>query len=174
MPLGRDRLAQVAAVHCYGRGLAPRSRVVIALAAALLALFIAGTPQSAHAQAVAVSSSIAPGSLLPTMPASLRLTFSTDLIANQSDVRVSGPDGGAATTGAPVQTPNAQSLTVRLSARVGGTYKVYWSSVSAADGRVVVGAFDRDREGLGRLAHRRRIGVLFYIVFEKVEHFLLS
>ncbi len=76
------------------------------------------------------------------MPTSLRLTFSTDLIASQSDVRVSGPDGGAATTGAPVQTPNAQSLTVRLSARVGGTYKVYWSSVSAADGRVVVGAFD--------------------------------
>jgi putative copper export protein/methionine-rich copper-binding protein CopC len=107
-----------------------------------LALLVAGRPQSVYAQAVAVRSSIAPGSLLPALPSTLRLTFSSDLMAGQSDVRISGPDGGSAVTGTPLQTPNHQSLTVRLRSRGSGTYKMYWSSVSAADGNVVVGAFD--------------------------------
>jgi copper transport protein len=105
-------------------------------------VFSAGRPQSAHAQAVLVSSSIAPGSLLPALPATLQLSFSTDLVAGQSDVRVSGPGGASAIVGSPVQTPGHRSLAIRLRARGGGTYKVYWSSVSTADGNVVVGAFD--------------------------------
>ncbi len=142
MPLSRSRHAPITPASRRARRVAPRVRVTTILAVALLALLIAGRPQSAHAQAVAVRSSIAPGSLLPTMPSTLRLTFSSDLVAGQSDLRISGPDGSSAIEGAPAQTPNHQSLTVRLRSRGGGTYRVYWSSVSAADGNVVVGAFD--------------------------------
>ncbi|MDB5075778.1 MAG: hypothetical protein JWO42_1957 [Chloroflexi bacterium] len=120
------------------------ARASLGLLVALLAaigLLTAGPTSIALAHAVLQRSSVAPGSFIPAVPATLTLTFSENLAAGKANLRVSGPDGGSATTGAVQLLPNDRSLTVHLQSRGGGTYRVYWNSVSALDGKVIAGAF---------------------------------
>ncbi len=101
----------------------------------------AGPVPAVFAHAVLAGSSITPGSLIAALPATLTLTFSEDLAAGKSNIGVTGPDGGSALLGSPRAQPNDRALTAPLRARGAGTYRVFWNSVSAQDGRVAAGAF---------------------------------
>lgn len=113
----------------------------LAAVLAVLALCLVAAPRPAWAHAVLVDSSIAPGSLNPTLPATLELQFSEDLAGSASNLRVTGPNGATAVSGSPVTGDGGRSLRVRLIFQGGGTYRVYWNSISAEDGRAMAGAF---------------------------------
>lgn len=107
------------------------------LASALFCLGVA----TAQAQGAIVRASIPPGSLLASLPPSLILTFSETLATRLSHVQVTDPDGRLVSSGDGVAHPDARSLEVRLAGGAGGTYRVSWNAVSAADGQVTTGAF---------------------------------
>ncbi|HXT34379.1 MAG TPA: copper resistance protein CopC [Chloroflexota bacterium] len=109
------------------------------LAAALLGLACAPRPALAHA--VLVDSSILPGSLLSALPATLTLRFSENMATSASNLTVTGPSGASAVSGVPAVTGGGRTLSIRLAAQGGGTYRVYWNSISAEDGRAMAGAF---------------------------------
>jgi len=128
-------------VAARNRGLRPARAVrwlAAFLAAALLGFVCA--PRSALAHAVLVDSSISPGSLIPTLPATLALRFSENL-ASASNLTVTGPSGASAVTGTPAVTGDGRALSIPLATQGGGTYRVYWNSISAEDGRAMAGAF---------------------------------
>ena len=104
------------------------------------ALFCLGI-STAQAQGVLLRASIAPGSLLASLPSSITLTFSESLATGLSHVQVSGPDGQIVSSGDGVAHPDDRSLEVRLAGGAGGTYRVSWNAVSATDGQVTTGAF---------------------------------
>lgn len=110
-----------------------------ALLAILLFLFVAPRPAWAHA--VPMQAGITPGALIPTLPPTLTLTFSENL-AGSSNLTVIGPSGLAAVTGSPVLVDAGRGLRVRMVFQGGGTYRVYWNSISAEDGQAMAGAFN--------------------------------
>jgi len=119
-----------------------RRRCLAALGAlaALLCLLAAQPGGVAQAHGVLVDSSIAPGVLLPSLPRTLILHFSEDLQVSLSSLQVTGPDTTTVSIHVPRE-PDRRSLRIDLRPDGGGTYRVRWSSVSAADGQVVSGTY---------------------------------
>ncbi|HEY8286476.1 MAG TPA: copper resistance protein CopC [Chloroflexota bacterium] len=124
------------------RGLRP-SRAVRWLAAFLTAALLGFVcaPRSAQAHAVLVDSSISPGSLIPALPSTLTLRFSENLAASASDLTVTGPSGASAVRASAGLLTTGRTLSIQLIPQGGGTYRVYWNSISAEDGRAMAGAF---------------------------------
>ena len=120
-----------------------RRRCLAALGAlgVVLCLLAARPEGVAEAHGVLVDASVGPGALLPTLPDALTLHFSEDLQTSVSSLLVSGPDGTEASVRVPEARPDRRSLRIGLRAGGGGTYRVSWSAVSAADGQVVSGAY---------------------------------
>ncbi|MGH2388660.1 MAG: copper resistance protein CopC, partial [Chloroflexota bacterium] len=125
-----------------GRNRDPRSLSARLLPATLLAvlLFLFAAPRSAWAHAVPVHAGITPGTLIPTLPPTLTLDFSENL-AGTSNLAVIGPSGLSAVSGSPAIVAGGRGLRARLVFQGGGTYRVYWNSISAEDGQAMAGAF---------------------------------
>ncbi|MEV7288232.1 copper resistance protein CopC [Streptomyces sp. NPDC093252] len=121
------------------QSIAPRLRsLVLLLVAVTGALFLGAAPASAHA--AVTSSDPQQGAVVEQAPAQVSLTFSEPVSAPEGSVRVLGPKGERADTGAPTN-PSDTIYTVKLhSGLPDGTYTVTYQVVSA-DSHPVAGAF---------------------------------
>ncbi|MFD3453978.1 copper resistance CopC/CopD family protein [Streptomyces sp. NPDC058691] len=114
---------------------------LLAVPLAVLGLLLGGAaPASAHA--ALVKTEPAQGSVVKTAPQQVRLTFSEGVLLASDAVRVLGPDGKRADSGA-ASNGGEGSDTAVVALRPGlgnGTYTVAWKAVSA-DSHPVAGAF---------------------------------
>ncbi|KNB49050.1 FixH family protein [Streptomyces caatingaensis] len=111
------------------------------LAAALLCLLTAGAG-TASAHAALTATDPRQGSVVPTAPARVQLTFSEGVLLSADSVRVLDPRGTRVDTGSPGHA-DGRSETASVALRPGiadGTYTVAWQAVSA-DSHPVAGAF---------------------------------
>ncbi|GAA0386465.1 copper resistance protein CopC [Streptomyces luteireticuli] len=111
------------------------------LAAALLCVLTAGAG-TASAHAALTATDPRQGSVVPTAPARIELTFSEGVLLGADSVRVLDPQGTRVDTGKPGHT-DGRSETASVALRPGianGTYTVAWQAVSA-DSHPVAGAF---------------------------------
>ncbi|MBH1934759.1 copper resistance protein CopC/CopD [Streptomyces sp. AV19] len=111
------------------------------LAAALLCVLTAGAG-TASAHAALTATDPRQGSVVPTAPARIELTFSEGVLLGADSVRVLDPKGTRVDAGKPVHT-DGRSETAAVALRPGiadGTYTVAWQAVSA-DSHPVAGAF---------------------------------
>ena len=110
--------------------------VLLAVFVGLLAVLFGTSPAQAHN--VLTGSDPADGAELAQAPETVRLTFLANLSQEQTELSVTGPDGAAASTGAPVVDGKAVSVPFRPGPA--GEYTVDYSVLSA-DGHWVKGAF---------------------------------
>ncbi|MEV4438727.1 copper resistance protein CopC [Streptomyces sp. NPDC049577] len=110
------------------------------LAALLCTLTLGAGTASAHA--ALTSTDPADGSVVPTAPARVTLTFSEGVLLGADAVRVLDPRGGRVDEGRPAHVDGrSDTATVALRAGIAnGTYTVAWQAVSA-DSHPVAGAF---------------------------------
>jgi copper transport protein len=114
---------------------------LLAVPLAVLGLLL-GTAGPASAHAALVGTDPAQGSVVKTAPAQVRLTFSEGVLLSKDSIRVLGPDGKRAETGA-ANDAGRGNTTAAVALRPGlgkGTYTVAWKVVSA-DSHPVAGAF---------------------------------
>ncbi len=159
------------------------SRLLLPLLLALCASVVAllGSPQpAAWAHSTLVQASIPPGSFLPALPPSLTLSFSESLSGRLSSLTVTGPQGDNASVGASLTLSDPRTLRVDLVGHGGGTYRVYWTTVSAQDGQVVTGAYSfavayvsapRALSSQVSARHTRTLGVIGLVA--AIVHWLL-
>ncbi len=110
----------------------------------LAALLCAAGPGAATASAHAALTSTDPadGSVVPTAPRQVKLTFSEGVLLNGDSLRVLDPQGARVDEGKPSHV-GGRSGTAAVGLRAGignGTYTVAWQAVSA-DSHPVAGAF---------------------------------
>ncbi|MFG2182867.1 FixH family protein [Streptomyces abikoensis] len=118
----------------------PGALLVAFLAALLCTLTLGAGTASAHAALTATDP--ADGSVVPTAPARVTLTFSEGVLLSPDSVRVLDPRGERVDAGRP-QHDGGRSGTATVALRAGiadGTYTVAWQAVSA-DSHPVAGAF---------------------------------
>jgi methionine-rich copper-binding protein CopC len=112
------------------------SQFVAALAISTLAL---GSIALAHAHYA--SSTPAPGQTLAASPASVLITYDSELGAGSTGT-VTNASGATVSTGAAIDANDRTKLTIALSPSLpNGVYKVSWHSVSADDGDELDGTF---------------------------------
>ncbi|MFJ8440220.1 copper resistance CopC/CopD family protein [Kitasatospora griseola] len=118
-----------------------RLGALLAVLVAALALVLGGaTAASAHA--TLESTDPAQGSVVPTAPAAVTLSFSEGVSLSPDSVRVLDPRGAAVDDGKPEHV-DGKSATARVALRQGlgnGTYTVAWRAVSE-DSHPIGGAF---------------------------------
>ncbi|PJN22494.1 FixH family protein [Kitasatospora sp. CB02891] len=118
-----------------------RLGALLAVLVAALALVLGGaTAASAHA--TLESTDPAQGSVVPTAPAAVTLSFSEGVSLSADSVRVLDPRGAAVDDGKPEHV-DGKAATARVSLRQGlgnGTYTVAWRAVSE-DSHPIGGAF---------------------------------
>ncbi|MFF2627350.1 FixH family protein [Kitasatospora griseola] len=118
-----------------------RLGALLAVLVAALALVLGGaTAASAHA--TLESTDPAQGSVVPTAPAAVTLSFSEGVSLSADSVRVLDPRGAAVDDGRPEHV-DGKAATARVSLRQGlgnGTYTVAWRAVSE-DSHPIGGAF---------------------------------
>ncbi|MEU9332987.1 copper resistance protein CopC [Streptomyces sp. NPDC048290] len=121
------------------QSIAPRLRsLVLLLMAVTGALFLGAAPAWAHA--ALTGSDPQQGAVVEQAPAQISLTFSEPVSAPEGSLRVLGPKGERADTGAPAN-PGGTTYTVKLhSGLADGTYTVTYQVVSA-DSHPVAGAY---------------------------------
>jgi copper transport protein len=125
-------------VVCRRRAL--RACAVLVLCAGLGLLAGAG---SASAHAALISTEPGPGAVVPTMPATVSLTFSEPVVVSPEGVRVFGPDGAKVDDGHSTHFGGPDTVGVGLPGHDRaqlGTYTVSWRVISA-DSHPVAGAF---------------------------------
>ncbi|MHA7957357.1 FixH family protein [Streptomyces sp. L500] len=118
----------------------PGALLVAFLAALLGTLTLGAGTASAHAALTATDP--ADGSVVPSAPARVTLTFSEGVLLSPDSVRVLDPRGERVDAGRP-QHDGGRSGTATVALRAGiadGTYTVAWQAVSA-DSHPVAGAF---------------------------------
>jgi methionine-rich copper-binding protein CopC len=114
------------------------NRIALAGSATTLALLLSVSIASAHARYG--SSTPAADSSIPTLPATLSVTFTEELRA--VTLTVTGPDGKTVSTGnASIDLSNREVATVPLGGGGPGNYTVKWTSVSDDDGESADGSF---------------------------------
>jgi copper transport protein len=115
-------------------------RLLLVLAALLTALLAGAAPASAHAALLRTDPG--QGSVVPTAPSTVLLTFSEGVLLSADSVRVLDPAGKEVQQGAAQHAGGAtDTATVRLRPGLGnGTYTVAWKAVSA-DTHPVAGAW---------------------------------
>ncbi|WP_030543735.1 copper resistance protein CopC [Streptomyces albus] len=136
----------MASAPCRDRPAAARTAAVLLLGAAavlgVLGVLLAGAaPASAHA---ALTGSVPrQGAVAERAPEEVVLTFSGSVTLSRDAIRVLGPNGSRADTGAPRDLGTDGTVRHGVALRPGlpdGTYTVAWRAVSA-DGHPVSGAF---------------------------------
>ncbi|WP_171164858.1 FixH family protein [Streptomyces sp. I05A-00742] len=111
------------------------------LAAALMCVLTVGAG-TASAHAALTSTDPRQGSVVPSAPRQVRLTFSEGVLLGADSVRVLDPKGARVDDGRPAHV-DGRSETAAVTLRTGiadGTYTVAWQAVSA-DSHPVAGAF---------------------------------
>ncbi len=116
------------------------ARLLVVLAALLSALLATAAPASAHA--ALLKSDPGEGSVVPSAPSQVLLTFSEGVLLSSDSLRVLDPSGKEVQQGAAQHAGGAtDTATVRLRPGLGnGTYTVAWKAVSA-DTHPVAGAW---------------------------------
>jgi methionine-rich copper-binding protein CopC len=102
---------------------------ILAFAAATVATLTVIPAVQAHAEFV--SSTPAPGSVVPTVPARLTIVFSEGL-ARGTDISVTGPNGAVVSAGDLAIQGQQASIALRDAGT--GVYTVNWKTVSSEDG----------------------------------------
>ncbi|MFI1969864.1 copper resistance CopC/CopD family protein [Streptomyces cinnamoneus] len=139
---GRRTAPRATAGRAAVRGTARRVPTLLGalLAALLCTLTLGAGTASAHAALTATDP--ADGSVLPSAPGRVTLTFSEGVLLSPDSVRVLDPRGGRVDEGRPAHV-DGRSDSAAVALRTGladGTYTVAWQAVSA-DSHPVAGAF---------------------------------
>ncbi len=114
----------------------PRRPVAAVALAALCLLTSAPSVAVAHAELDTVTP--ADKSTVPE-PSQIVMTFTEDLDASASNIRVVDASGAVVAQGGTVSSTDPREMTLALSSLAPGAYTVRWTSKSAADGDVARG-----------------------------------
>ena len=113
--------------------------------AAILTLILALSAATVLAHEAPARSNPADGSVIPTAPAQITITFPGELDATGSSIRVLDPDGKDITPGSAgldLENPDRNMLVAPLAGDLpNGRYTVDWVALSLADGHKTTGDF---------------------------------